>query len=151
MNPYMHQYRQNQVQTASREQILIMLYDGAIRFVAQARLAIEKGNRGGEIEPIKRAMAIVSELSNSLDHSIGGEIAENLDALYHFMIRSLTQANIKKEVEPLGVVENLLRDLRATWVEAIEIAKREEQAGKQEVQNEAGMVPEAYRRFSAAL
>lgn len=148
MNPYMHQYRQNQVQTASREQILIMLYDGAIRFVAQARQAENPSDRR---EPISRAMAIISELSDTLDREIGGEMAVNLDALYDYMIRSLTQANVKKEVEPLEVVENILRDLRATWAEAIEIVKKEEQGKKQEAQNEAGMDSADYQRFSVAL
>jgi flagellar protein FliS len=147
MNPYMHQYRQNQVQTASREQILIMLYDGAIRFVAQARQAENPGDRR---EPISRAMAIIIELSDTLDREIGGEMAVNLDALYHFMMHSLTQANIKKVVEPLEIVEKLLRDLRATWTEAIEIAKKEEQGHKQDVKNKAVMDSD-HQSLSVAL
>jgi flagellar secretion chaperone FliS len=66
-------------------------------------------------------MAIITEFSNSLDHTIGGEIAENLDALYDFMIRELTKANLHKDIEKLRVVEKLLVGLRATWGEAVEI------------------------------
>ena len=130
MNPYMKQYRNNQIATAPREQILLMLYDGAIRFVAQARAAIESGDRIGKLEPISRAMAIVSELSNTLDHNVGGEIAENLDALYHYMIRNLSQANLRMDAEPLKPVESILRDLRATWAEAVEISRRPSSAGE---------------------
>lgn len=151
MNSYMHQYRQNQVQTASREQILIMLYDGAIRFVSQARQAIENGDRLGRLEPISRAMAIISELSNSLDHSIGGEIAENLDALYCFMVRSLTDANRNVDAKPLEAVANILKTLRATWAEAIQIVKNEGQAANGKVQGYDGDSPEGARRLSAAL
>ena len=151
MNPYMHQYRQNQVQTASREQILIMLYDGAIRFVSQARQAIENGDRLGRLEPISRAMAIILELSNSLDHSIGGEIAENLDALYNFMIRSLTDANRNIDGKPLEAVENILKSLRATWAEAIQIVKNEDKAANGEVQGYDAGLPDGYKRLSAAL
>ena len=149
MNSYMHQYRQNQVQTASREQILIMLYDGAIRFVVQARQAENSNDRR---DPISRAMAIIVEFSDTLDREIGGEMAENLDALYQFMIHSLTQANLKKEVEPLEIVEKLLRDLRATWAEAIELVKRDQQAEKEaSYQDEGGDYQADFKRFSAAL
>jgi flagellar protein FliS len=151
MNPYLHQYRQNQVQTASREQILIMLYDGAIRFVGQARQAIENGDRLGRLEPISRAMAIISELSNTLDHSIGGEMAENLDALYAFMIRSLTDANRKIDAQPLDAVENILKSLRATWVEAIEMVKNEDQDATQETREHDAALPENYKPISAAM
>jgi flagellar secretion chaperone FliS len=148
MNPYMHQYRQNQVQTASREQILIMLYDGAIQFVVKARQAENSCDRR---EPISRAMAIIVELSDTLDRDIGGEIADNLDGLYSFMIHSLTQANLKKEVEPLEIVEKLLRDLRETWAEAIELAKKAEQAEKDESKAADVDLSAGYRGFSAAL
>ena len=145
MNSYMHKYQQNQIQTASKEQILIMLYDGAIRFVGQAR---RTENHVDRPEPISRAMAIIVELSNTLDREIGGEMAENLDALYHFMLHNLTQANLKKDVEPLEIVEKLLRDLRETWAEAIELVKGEQQAEKKESPNAENT---ALRAYSVAL
>ena len=125
MNAYMNNYHQNQIDTASREQILIMLYDGAIRFTRQAVYAIEAGDLPGKSHGIQKAIAIIAEVRNTLDHSIGGEIAANLDSLYEFMIRSLTEANIKNEIQPLQVVDGLLSDLRETWKEAIEIARQE--------------------------
>ena len=75
-------------------------------------------------------MAIITEFSNSLNHEIGGEIAENLDALYHFMIRELTQANLHKDIEKLRIVDRMLVDLRATWGEAIEINRGQIPADK---------------------
>ncbi|APG27363.1 flagellar export chaperone FliS [Syntrophotalea acetylenivorans] len=128
MNAYMNNYHHNQIDTASREQILIMLYDGAIRFTRQAINAIETGDQNGKTHGIQKAMAIISEFRNTLDHNIGGEIAANLDALYEFMISSLTQANLKNDLEPLQVVDNLLSDLRETWNEAIQIARKEQRA-----------------------
>lgn len=121
----MNNYHQNQIDTASREQILIMLYDGAIRFNRQAMKALEEKDQDLKNYGIQKAMAIIAEFRNTLDHKIGGEIASNLDALYDFMIRSLTQANIDNNIEHLQVVDGLLVDLRATWKEAIEIAKKE--------------------------
>jgi flagellar secretion chaperone FliS len=115
------QYRHNQIMSASPEKILLMLYDGAIRFTRQAIYGIEEENLSLFHQGIKKSMAIITEFSNSLDHSIGGEIAEDLDALYNFMIRELTKANLHKDIEKLRVVEGLLVDLRATWGEAVEI------------------------------
>jgi flagellar protein FliS len=125
MNAYFNRYQSNQVTTASPEQLLIMLYDGAIRFVRQATEAMATGERVRKLESISKAMGIVAELANTLDHEVGGEIAENLDALYHFMIRELTQANLKNDADKLKVVEGLLCDLRETWMQAIESTRRE--------------------------
>jgi flagellar protein FliS len=128
MNAYLNRYQQNQVATASREQILIMLYDGAIRFTRQAVFAIGNGDTSGKVTGIQKAMAIVTEFRNTLDHQVGGDIAANLDALYDYMIRNLLQANMKNEVKPLEEVVGLLTDLRETWMEAIEIARNEQKS-----------------------
>lgn len=125
MNPYMNQYQNNQVATASREQILIMLYDGAIRFVRQAIFAIEDGDRAQKIKSIDKAVAIITEFRNTLDHQIGGEITANLDALYEYMLRELLKGNVASDIKPLRVVEDLLSGLRDTWKQAIEIARAE--------------------------
>ncbi|SDZ76080.1 flagellar protein FliS [Desulfuromusa kysingii] len=121
MNAYVNQYQNNQILSASPEQILIMLYDGAIRFCRQAQLAMEQENRKVQAEKISRAMAIVCEFSNTLNHEVGGDIAADLDGLYGFMSRELTRANLQNDRKALETVENLLTGLRETWVEAIEI------------------------------
>lgn len=125
MNPYMNQYQNNQVATASREQILIMLYDGAIRFVRQAIFAIEDGDRAQKIKSIDKAVAIIAEFRNTLDHQIGGEITANLDALYEYMLRELIKGNAASDIKPLRVVEDLLSGLRDTWKQAVDIARAE--------------------------
>ena len=116
-----NQYHENQIATASREQILLMLYDGAIRFCKQASLAIQNDNIADKGRFIGKAMAIISEFSTSLDHEIGGEIAKNLDALYAYMIKELTKANINNETQPIDNTCTMLCELRATWAEAIEM------------------------------
>lgn len=126
MNTYnMNQYQQNQVNTASPEQILLMLYDGAIRFTRRAIAGIEKNQPELRISGVSKTMAIIAEFSNSLNHEVGGRIAEDLDALYHFMMRELTSANLNNDVKKLRTVEKLLMDLRLTWGEAVEINKKE--------------------------
>ena len=121
MNAYANQYQHNSILSASPEQILIMLYDGSVRFCRQAILAMDAGDRKVQAEKISRAMAIVCEFSNTLNHEVGGEIATDLDALYSFMTRELTNANVKNDRKALETVEDLLTGLRETWVEAIEI------------------------------
>ncbi len=104
-----------------------MLYDGAIRFARQAKEAMAAGEKTRQREKISQTLAIVTEFSNTLDRQIGGEIAENLDALYHYMTQELIQANLKSDPEKLEVVAGLLSDLRETWVQAIEIVRQEAQ------------------------
>jgi flagellar secretion chaperone FliS len=126
MNAYSNAYQQNQMATSSPEQILIMLYDGAIRFTVRAREALAGGDMLQKAESISRAMAIVTTFSDTLDHETGAGFADELDALYHFMVRELTRANLHNDPKPLEAVETLLRDLRETWQQAIDI-NREEQ------------------------
>jgi len=130
MNAYMSQYQNNQILSASPEQILILLYDGSIRFCHQAIHAMDAGQRTVQAEKISRAMAIVCEFANTLNHEVGGEIAADLDALYGFMTRELTRANLQNDRKALETVEGLLSGLRETWVEAIEINRNEMMPGK---------------------
>lgn len=125
MNAYMNQYQQNQVLTASKEQILIMLYDGAIRFCRQAIAASKEGNVPEKLGRISKVFAIVTEFSSSLNHEIGGEIAADLDGLYQFMMRELNSARKDTTGVHLENVEKLLVDLRLTWGEAVELNKKE--------------------------
>lgn len=127
MNPYAQQkqYSQNAIEMASQEQILIMLYDGAIRFTRQAIAASEKNNTSEKLGRISKVFAIIVEFSNTLNHDVGGEIAADLDGLYQFMLRELGKARKEQGAKSLRVVEGLLVDLRKTWGEAIIINKRE--------------------------
>lgn len=120
------QYQQNQIFTASKEQILLMLYDGAIRFTRQALIAGEAGNQTQKLERISKALAIIVEFSNTLDHNVGGQIAADLDGLYQFMIRELNSARKDDTGTSLKTVEGLLVDLRETWAQAIEINKEQQ-------------------------
>ena len=86
---------------------------------------MEAGDRVKKGEGINKAVAIITEFRNTLDHKIGGEIAANLDALYEYMLRELLKANAKHDPKPLHIVEGLLSDLRDTWKQAIDIARAE--------------------------
>lgn len=132
MNTYINQYKTNQIATASPEQILLMLYDGAIKFARLASQAIDQNDMATKGKYVGKAMAIVSEFSNSLNFEIGGEIAENLDALYTYMLRELSKANVNNDKAPIEAVIAMLADLRETWAQAIEIKNAENGTGQQE-------------------
>lgn len=128
MNAYSNHYRNNQIMTASPEQILIMLFDGAIRFVHQAGQAIEEGRIADKAVAINKAIAIVTEFSNTLNFEVGGEIAEDLYRLYDFVIRELVAVNARSDAKRLVAVERILLDLREGFVGAIEANRSNVQA-----------------------
>jgi flagellar secretion chaperone FliS len=120
-------YHEQQVATASKEQLLIMLYDGAIRFCKIARKAMTEGQLEESNKYLLKTQRIISEFMGSLDFTIGGDISKNLFRLYEYLHYRLVQANIKRAPEMIDEVLEHLIDLRATWQEAIEIAKKESQ------------------------
>ena len=120
-----YKYKQTSIQSASRERLLLMLYEGAIRFTKQAIIALEKGDLAEKGVQIGKVYDIVLELMNTLDHKIGGEIAANLEQLYMYITRELTQANINNDVKPLQSVLKVLETLYQGWKEAAESLKKE--------------------------
>jgi flagellar protein FliS len=118
-NPY-KQYQKTQVVTASREKILLMLYEGAIRFTKQARVAMADNKIAEKGKAISRATAILSELMATLDFKVGGQLAQDLENLYIFMIDKLIEANIHNKTECLDDVERLLNTLYSAWKDVVE-------------------------------
>ena len=88
-------YKKTSVETASKEQILLMLYQAAIKNCKKAIEAIEQKNLAKKGEYIGKMQDIVVELSNSLDFEVGGDVAKELASLYDYVLYSSTQANIK--------------------------------------------------------
>lgn len=129
MNMYANQYQSYQIQNAPPEQLLILLYDGAIRFVRKAQTAIDQDNIEERNRMVNKVSAIVSELASTLDHEIGGQLADDLERLYMFMLRELTQANINSSKKKLKVVEELLVYLRSTWTQAIDMFNKQKKEG----------------------
>lgn len=115
----LNKYKQASVNTKSRGRILLMLYDGAIRFLEQAKLAMDRGQPSVKGEKISRAHAIISELNVSLDHSVATELCGNLEALYMFMLDQLSEANKNNNVDNINVVIELLDGLRDSWRQVV--------------------------------
>lgn len=123
-------YKQSSVQSATPEKILLMLYEGAMRFIKQAMIAIDNKDIAGRGMNIGRAFDIILELNNTLNHEKGGEIAKNLEQLYMFITDQLTKSNATGQRKPLEDALKILETLYSGWVEALEKLKREENANK---------------------
>ncbi|AHZ86690.1 flagellar export chaperone FliS [Bdellovibrio bacteriovorus] len=118
-------YKTTSVQSASREKILLMLYEGAIKFTKLAIKAAEEKKIADRGMNIGRAFDIIMELNNTLDHKVGGDVANQLEQLYMFMMEQYTKANITGSPEPLKENLKLLNTLYDGWVQAVEKLKQE--------------------------
>ncbi len=130
-NPY-QKYKDAQYETASPEKLLIMLYNGAIKFARQAKEGMKEKDIELANNKIKRVQAIINELMVTLDME-QGEIAENLYNLYEYINRRLIQANIRKDPEIVDEVLSLLEELKGAWEDAIKNLKRAQIAKKSKV------------------
>ena len=118
-------YKATSVQSASREKILLMLYEGAIKFTKLAIKAAEEKKIADRGMNIGRAFDIIMELNNTLDHKVGGDIAVQLEQLYMFMMEQYTKSNITGDAAPLQSNLKLLTNLYEGWVQAVEKLKKE--------------------------
>ncbi|HPO50591.1 MAG TPA: flagellar export chaperone FliS, partial [Spirochaetota bacterium] len=121
-NPY-QQYKKTQIDTANQGKLIVMLYDGAIKFINKAiELIPSKKEDPSKIEEIHnsivRAKEIIGELIASLDMDVG-DISQRLLSIYIYINKKLTDANLKKEVEPLVEIRKYLVELRDAWEEAV--------------------------------
>jgi len=112
--PAPNAYRESAVLTATPEQLVVMLYDGANRFLTQSAIAMRDGRAGLAGEKLRRAEAIIDELLATLDMSVG-EIASRLQALYVFFKEHLSAARLELEPEKIDDVARFMRDLRGSW------------------------------------
>lgn len=118
-----NQYKQNSVNFASKDQLLLMLLDGAVKFAKIGRQALEDKNYSKCNENLKKTQDIFYELIVSLDLTQAGEWGSSLMSVYKFIIDSLVQANIKKDLETLDKTIPLIEEVKTTWNEAYKISK----------------------------
>lgn len=122
-SPY-EKYRQSSVQTSTPGQLLLKLYDGAIRFIKAGMEGLKQNDIQLANLNLGKAQTIVSELISTLDSSY--EVSTGLSALYEYVIHLLVEANIKKSIESAEEALGYLTELRETWAEAVKLVPSQE-------------------------
>ena len=115
-NPFA-EYTTNKILTASPAEVTLMLYEGALKFVNIAIVAIEHGEIEKAHINIKKTQRIIEEFRNTLDHKY--PVAEDFDRIYVYLLQRLLEANIKKDTEILEEINMHLRSVRDTWKEVM--------------------------------
>ena len=124
-NNALSSYKETSIKTASQGQLIIMLYDEAVKQLNRALELLELNNSSkkepGRIEQISKAVMkteeIITELMVSLDFEQGGDISKNLFALYTWFNRELLESNISQDIKRLTIVRNQISELRSAWTE----------------------------------
>lgn len=126
-------YKLAHIETATPERLLVMLYDGAIKYLNLSLQSLDIKDIEGTHRNVLKAEAIILELMNVLDMEIGGEVAANLYNLYDYMYRLLVKANIGHDPQPIREVIKLLEPLRSAWSEAADMVAQMRAEGKFEM------------------
>jgi len=115
--PIADRYRETAIRTANPLELVVILYDGAIQSMHEARAHLECRNIAARVRCINKGVSILSELQASLNLAEGGQIAESLDRLYTYMKLRIFAANLQQNAAPLAEVIQLLESLRSAWSE----------------------------------
>ena len=116
-------YKKNSVNFASKEQLLLMLVEGAVKFAKIGRQAIVDKDIKKAHDNIVKTQNIYYELMATIDVEAAGEWGESLFKVYDFIVRRLVDANIKKDITIMDEVIPLIEDIKGTWEEAYKVAK----------------------------
>lgn len=116
-------YKNNSINFASKEQLLLMLLDGSVKFAKIARQAILDNDIMKAHENIIKTQNIYYELMTSLDVNQGGDWAKNMMGIYSFIVEKLVESNMKKDIKVLDEIIPLIEDVRDTWNEAYKVSK----------------------------
>lgn len=108
-------YRDSAVLTAPPEHLVVMLYDGARRFLHQGAAAMREGQIEASHQRLRRAEDIIAHLRDALDHEQGGQVAVRLETIYTFWLGHLMQARFDRDANKLDQVSQMLGQLRESW------------------------------------
>ena len=120
-NKGVRDYQSMQILSAKPEKLILMLYDGAIRFLQLSIKGMENNNIEQAHNNIIKTQNILIELMASLNFKAGGELAINLFRIYEFMHYTLVQANVKKNPEPVRRILSQIKKLRNSWAQALKM------------------------------
>ena len=124
---YSQAYKKAAVSTVDQRKLIVMLYDGAIKFLTVAVKKMEKTDRYEAHKNLIRGKSIIAELLASLNMEQGGEIASNLQRLYTYMFNELIEANLENDSGRVTKVVQLLKELRTGWQGIQETPEQQQQ------------------------
>ncbi len=139
-------YQSVQVTTTDRGRLLLMMYEGAIKFLKQAKVGLETNDISKFCRFLSKGQAIIAELMNTLDFEKGGEIARDLDRLYDFMLFYLTEANLHRDPKRIQKVIGLIDTIYSAYKEIIEVERKPDLAPE-----ESKQVGDAIKRVHISL
>lgn len=141
-------YQAVQITTTDRGRLLLMMYEGAIKFLKQSKVGLEEKDIAKFCRFLGKGQAIIAELMNTLDFEKGGTIAHDLERLYDFMLFYLSEANLHRDGDRVAHVIKLLETIYSAFKEVIETGKHLEPAALQEQEARIG---EALKRVQISL
>ncbi|MDR2124996.1 MAG: flagellar export chaperone FliS [Desulfovibrio sp.] len=121
MQPAAQSYFRTQVSTTSQGDLVVMLFDAAVKFLVTAKVGLANGDMAGKGIAVSRALDILNELSSSLNIEKGGDLAVNLHSLYSFCSNHLVRANLKKDPAMIDEVIKILAGIRGAYAEIAEL------------------------------
>ena len=124
-------YKQNSVTTASPGELTLMLYNGCLKFLGKAKVAVGEKNIEEKNYNIQRAQAIIAELMSTLNMDY--DISKQILPLYEYINRRLVEANIKNDLAIIDEVEGLVTEFRDTWKEVIRINRQQQYANVEQI------------------
>ncbi|QJR81822.1 flagellar export chaperone FliS [Alteromonas pelagimontana] len=125
INAYRKGNLKQEIANADPHRLTLMLMQGALDRIAYAKGAMERKEIAAKGEFLSKATAILINLRDTLDLNVGGEVAQNMYALYDYMVERLTDAHVKNDLQILDEVTNLLSPIRDAWLQIPEAAKQE--------------------------
>ena len=140
-------YQTVQVTTTDKGRLLLMMYEGAIKFLKQSKAGLEEKDIAKFCRFLSKGQAIIAELMNTLDFEKGGTIARDLDRLYDFMLFYLSEANLYRDAERVTRVIGLIETIYSAYREIIEGNKGNEVSAA----DESARVGEALKRVQISL
>lgn len=141
-------YQSVQVTTTDRGRLLLMMYEGAIKFLRQSKAGCEAKDMPKFCRFLSKAQAIIAELMNTLDHEKGGVIARDLERLYDFMLFYLTEANLYRDPVRVQKVIGLIETIYSAYKEIIEGDRKSKEVN---AFGEENPISDAAKRIEIAL
>lgn len=145
-------YQTVQVTTTDRGRLLLMMYEGALKFLKQSKAGLEANDIPKFCRFLSKGQAIIAELMNTLDFEKGGTIARDLDRLYDFMLFYLTEANLHRDPKKIGKVIELIDTIYDAYKVIIERKDQDSTTGTESTDAEHGKaMQDAVRRVQISL